>query len=152
MNYEQNRGEPIDLQVTTSGSIRNDNATVFAQDSLIVAYDQAFSVPNFSLASRLNPGLVGLQLVSGPPGTTARALIVDGADSISFASAVLERATHTLKSTAGNLGAVQLQQTAQQMESMAADGSIDNEVARKLEAQYEQTVTALQKILGELEP
>jgi HPt (histidine-containing phosphotransfer) domain-containing protein len=62
----------------------------------------------------------------------------------------VERAAHSMKSTAGNLGAVQLQQTAQQMETMAAEGSIDRAVAQKLEAQYEQTIAGLRRILEEL--
>jgi HPt (histidine-containing phosphotransfer) domain-containing protein len=96
---------------------------------------------------KLARDLIAMYVELGPQRISAFRSAVQAGD-----AAAVERATHTLKSTAGNLGAVQLQQTAQQMETMAAEGSIDNEVARKLEAQYEQTVTALQKILGELEP
>ena len=95
---------------------------------------------------KLARDLITMYLELGPERMTTFRSAVEAGDAPG-----VERATHTLKSTAGNLGAVQLQQTAQQMETMAAGGSIDNEVARRLEAQYEQTIAALQKILEELE-
>jgi hypothetical protein len=84
-----------DIGGTAQNEALDDNATVFPRDSLIVAYDQAFSVPTFSPTARTNPGVVGLQLVSGPPGTTARALILDAGDTLSFASAAREAITYS---------------------------------------------------------
>jgi hypothetical protein len=84
-----------DIGGTAQNEAIDDNATVFPRDSLIVAYDQAFSVPTFSPSARANPGVVGLQLVSGPPGTTARALILDTGDSLSFATAAREATTYS---------------------------------------------------------
>lgn len=63
----------------------------------------------------------------------------------------VERAAHTLKSTAGNLGAVQLQHTAQSLETLAAEGAIDPALAALCEAQYHDAVAALQRALEELE-
>jgi hypothetical protein len=84
-----------DIGGTAQNEATDDNATVFPRDSLIVAYDQAFSVPTFSPTARTNPGIVGLQLVSGPPGTTARALILDAGDTLSFATAAREATTYS---------------------------------------------------------
>ena len=82
----------------------DDNATAFASESLLVAYDQSFNVPGFGLLQTNgttntfhieNPGLVGLRLLDGPAGTTARPMFLDYAgDSLSFYSAVVETKTH----------------------------------------------------------
>ena len=63
----------------------------------------------------------------------------------------VERAAHTLKSTAGNLGAVQLQHTAQSLETAAAEGTVDPALAALCETQYHDAVAALQRALEELE-
>jgi HPt (histidine-containing phosphotransfer) domain-containing protein len=95
---------------------------------------------------KLARNLITMYLELGPARIDALRKAVAAAD-----AGGVERASHTLKSTAGNLGAVQLQQTAQQLETMAAAGSIDDDVVRQLETQYEQTVAALTQILEELE-
>lgn len=64
----------------------------------------------------------------------------------------VERAAHTLKSTAGNLGAGRLQATAETVEALAADGSIDGELVARLQREYDESVVALRHRLGELNP
>ena len=84
-----------DIGGLAQGEAGDDNATVFPQDSLIVAYDQAFAAPTFSPTTRATPGILGLQLVSGPPGTFARALILDAGDTLSFSTPAREAATYS---------------------------------------------------------
>ena len=55
----------------------DDNVTVFPADSLLVAYDQNFQVNTFTAGDNVRPALVGVRLISGPAGTTARALLFD---------------------------------------------------------------------------
>ena len=95
---------------------------------------------------KLARDLITMYLDLGPERIAAMRAAVSAGD-----AAGVERSAHTMKSTAGNLGAVQLQQTAQQMETMAAEGEIDVAIAQKLEAQYDQTMAALRRILEELQ-
>jgi len=81
----------------------DDNATAFASESLLVAYDQDFNVPRFRLINAngtpndfyvQNPGLVGLRLLAGPAGTTTRPFLLDYADSLTYFSEPFEDKTH----------------------------------------------------------
>ena len=55
----------------------DDNGTALPADSLVVAYDQEFSVPTFGGGYWTKPGLVGVRMIEGPPG--AKALVLDAA-------------------------------------------------------------------------
>lgn len=61
----------------------------------------------------------------------------------------VERAVHTLKSTAGNVGAVRLQYTATEIESRAAAGVIDMELVNRIPLEYEESAQALRTLLEE---
>jgi hypothetical protein len=89
----------------TAGEERDDNATAFAAESLLVAYDQEFLVPEFLGGYATKPGLVGLRLVDGPPGTSAKGLIFDAGTTPDFVTATVERASYRLLS-GGRAGAV----------------------------------------------
>jgi hypothetical protein len=89
----------------TTGEDRDDNATLFAGDSLLVAYDQEFVVPEFTGGYATKPGLFGLRLIDGPPGTGAKGVIFDAGTTPDFVTATLERATYRLLS-GGRAGAV----------------------------------------------
>jgi len=93
---DPNIGVSINAAVAGQAEVTDDNATVFPQDSLIAAYDQSFSVPNFSTSSggQTRPGLVGLRLVQGPAGTTARALLLDSDNALGYATPSLELTTY----------------------------------------------------------
>ena len=93
---DPNVGVSISAAVSGQAEVNDDNATVFPQDSLLAAYDQAFSVPNFSSTAggQTRPALVGLRLVQGPAGTTARALLLDSDNALSFATPGLEQTTY----------------------------------------------------------
>lgn len=67
-------------------------------------------------------------------------------------AAAVERAAHTLKSTAGNLGAARLQHTAEEVETLAAAGMIDAALTDRLRVAYDESVAALQRGLRELGP
>jgi HPt (histidine-containing phosphotransfer) domain-containing protein len=62
----------------------------------------------------------------------------------------IERAAHTLKSSAGNLGAQKLQHTADALEAMAAGGVIDADMAQRLYASYDESAALLRQALEEL--
>lgn len=93
---DPNIGVSINSAVPGQAEVIDDNATVFPQDSLVAAYDQAFAVPTFSTAAggQTRPGLVGLRLVQGPAGTTARALLLDSDNVLSYATPALELTTY----------------------------------------------------------
>ena len=95
---------------------------------------------------KLARDLITMYLELGPERIAALRVAVSNDD-----AAGVERAAHTMKSTAGNLGAVQLQQTAQQLETKASQGAIDGAVVQRLEREYEQAIAALGRILEELE-
>lgn len=61
-------------------------------------------------------------------------------------AAALERAAHTLKSSAGNLGAGALQDAAARAEEQAASGHIDAALIEHLTACHEATVHALGQV------
>ena len=63
----------------------NDNATVFAVDSLVVGYQQDFKVDQGFAATTANrPGLVGLRLLQAPAGVESRPFIVEVSDSLAY--------------------------------------------------------------------
>lgn len=55
----------------------------------------------------------------------------------------VERAAHSLKSSAGNLGARQLQHTAESLEAIAFNGMLDHELVKRLAAEYEASADVL---------
>ena len=84
---------------STPSETSDDNATVFPEDNLIAAYDQTFSVSipaSSGVSVNANPGIVGFQFLSGPAGTTPRAVIIDRGDSLSFRTAALEDQTYRI--------------------------------------------------------
>lgn len=85
--------------------VGDDNATAFASESLLVAYDQNFNVQGFVLPGPggtsnefyvQNPGLVGLRLLDGPVGTAARPFFLDYGDSLSYFSEPRENEAHAV--------------------------------------------------------
>lgn len=91
--------------------------------------------------------MIELFLEHGPGRMAA---LIDGYEAGDAAR--VERAAHTLKSTAGNLGAGRLQATAETVEALAAEGSIDGELVARLQREYEESVAALRQKLRELSP
>ena len=74
----------------------DDNATVFPADSLLVAYDQAFQVNNFTAGWNVRPALVGLRLISGPANTTARAVLFSRGTAPDYLGELQERTSYRL--------------------------------------------------------
>ena len=72
----------------------DDNGTVFPTDSLVVAYDQEFSAPVMGGGFATRPGLVGVRMLTGPPG--AKALIIDEATTLRWRNAAEEAATYAV--------------------------------------------------------
>lgn len=64
-------------------------------------------------------------------------------------AAGVERSAHTMKSSAGNVGAVRLQEAAEQLESAASAGRIDRAVVTRLVREHEASVAALRTLLEE---
>lgn len=89
--------------------------------------------------------LVELYLEQGPDRLQALADGVAQSD-----AALVERAAHTLKSTAGNVGATRLQQSAQAAEALAGEGVIDGGLAERIRSEFEESAAALRRALGEL--
>ena len=88
-----------------TGEDRDDNATLFAPESLLVAWDQEFSVPQFGGGFATAPGLLGVRLVDGPAGTSAKAVLFDAGITPDFVTPGLEHTTYKLLS-GGRAGAV----------------------------------------------
>ncbi|MGH7446632.1 MAG: Hpt domain-containing protein, partial [Longimicrobiales bacterium] len=61
----------------------------------------------------------------------------------------VERAAHTMKSSAANLGAVRLRHTAEAVEMNAAADMIDSELVARLVREYEESAGALRRVLEE---
>jgi HPt (histidine-containing phosphotransfer) domain-containing protein len=61
----------------------------------------------------------------------------------------VERGAHTMKSSAGNLGAVRLQRTAEALEASAAEGTIDSQLVARLVREYDESAAALRSLLEE---
>jgi HPt (histidine-containing phosphotransfer) domain-containing protein len=64
-------------------------------------------------------------------------------------AAGVERAAHMMKSSAGNLGAVRLQRTAEALEAVAADGNVDAQLVERLLSDMEASIVALRNVLEE---
>ena len=62
---------------------------------------------------------------------------------------LVELAAHTIKSSAGNVGAVRLQHTANALEAIAASGASDEELVARLVREYRESTAALRKALEE---
>jgi HPt (histidine-containing phosphotransfer) domain-containing protein len=90
--------------------------------------------------------MIELYLTNGPERVQ---LLADGA--ASGDAERVQRAAHTMKSSAGNLGAVRLQHTADEIETLAAAGTIDHELVARLVQQFEQSVTELRNALEEMD-
>ncbi len=88
-----------------TGEPRDDNATLFESDSLLVAWDQEFSVPEFGAGFATAPGLLGVRLVDGPAGTSAKAVLFDAGTTPDFVTPGVEHATYNLLS-GGRAGTV----------------------------------------------
>ena len=89
----------------SSAERSDDNATLFAGDSLLAGYDEAFDVPDFGGAYDVAPALLGVRLVEGPAGTSAKGVIFDASTTPDYLTAASEHATYRLLS-AGRAGAV----------------------------------------------
>ncbi|NUQ19443.1 MAG: hypothetical protein HOQ09_00610 [Gemmatimonadaceae bacterium] len=89
----------------SAGEDRDDNATMISPDSLLVAWDQEFSVPEFSSGYATAPALLGLRLIEGPAGTSAKGVIFDGGITPDFLTAANEHDSYRLLS-AGRAGMV----------------------------------------------
>jgi HPt (histidine-containing phosphotransfer) domain-containing protein len=61
----------------------------------------------------------------------------------------VERGSHMMKSSAGNLGAVRLQRTAEALEAAAAAGTIDVQLVQRLVSEFAASAAALRKVLEE---
>lgn len=61
----------------------------------------------------------------------------------------VELAAHTMKSSAGNVGAIRLQQTAEALEASARSGVIDALLVARLVHEYEESAAALRQALEE---
>jgi HPt (histidine-containing phosphotransfer) domain-containing protein len=90
--------------------------------------------------------LAELYLEQGPERLQALADGVARSD-----AALVERAAHTLKSTAGNVGASRLQHSAQAVEALAGEGVIDSALAARIRAEFEESAAALRRAVQELD-
>jgi HPt (histidine-containing phosphotransfer) domain-containing protein len=88
--------------------------------------------------------MVGLYVEHGPD---RLGLIEDGV--ARGDAGQVEPAAHTLKSSAGNLGAVRLQSSAASLEAAAARGVVDAGLAARIRREYEDSAAALQHMLEE---
>jgi hypothetical protein len=85
-------GHPLSTGVEAT----DDNATMFPAESLLVAYDEAFNVSTFTTTWQTKPGLVGLELLDGPPGTTARGILFNGTLDPTYLTAAQEDTAYRL--------------------------------------------------------
>ena len=61
----------------------------------------------------------------------------------------VERAAHTMKSSAGNVGALRLQHTAERLEAAAGAGVIDPLMVERLVREYHESAALLRSVLEE---
>ena len=61
----------------------------------------------------------------------------------------VERSAHTLKSSAGNVGALRLQQTAERLEAAAGAGIVDPVMVERLVHEYHESAAVLRGVLEE---
>lgn len=64
----------------------------------------------------------------------------------------VERAAHTMKSSAGNMGAVRLQHAAEAVETLAVSGAIHPATIEDVIREYADSAAALQRVLDEEVP
>lgn len=92
--------------------------------------------------SNLLRQMVELYLANGPERIRA---LMEGADAGDHAQ--VERAAHTIKSSAGNVGAVRLQRSAETVELQVAGGTLDLALVRRVADDFEDSVGALKRAL-----
>ena len=78
------------------------------------------------------------------------AAVVDGGAAGDMAR--VERAAHTLKSSAGNVGAVRLGRACAALEEQAHGGIAASDLVQRVLQEYEHTVTELSRILEAMDP
>lgn len=61
----------------------------------------------------------------------------------------VERSAHTMKSSAGNVGALRLQQTAEAVEAAAGAGVVDHVMVERLVREYHESAILLRGVLEE---
>ena len=89
--------------------------------------------------------MIELYLANGPERVRALREGVEAGD-----AERIERAAHTMKSSAGNLGATKLQHTADALESLASSGVVDAVMVERLVTEYEESERALIEALEDL--
>jgi HPt (histidine-containing phosphotransfer) domain-containing protein len=88
--------------------------------------------------------LIELYLAHGPERVRAIEAGVETGD-----AKQVERAAHSLKSSAGNLGARRLQHTAEAVEAAAAGGLIDDDLTARIVQEYEESAVLLRSAMEE---
>lgn len=88
--------------------------------------------------------MVELFLESGPERVRAVAESAAAGD-----VARVERAVHAMKSSAGNVGAIRLQRTAEAIEARAVAGSIDAGAVQRLIRDYDDSAAGLRSMLAD---
>lgn len=85
--------------------------------------------------------LIGMFLEDGPAKVSA---VVEGLEEQDFDK--MERASHSLKGSAGNLGAVALQETCEQIQNASRSHELSavSGLSTQLRAQFDQAVAALE--------
>lgn len=76
--------------------VADDNVTMFPAEQLLVGYDQRFSVPTFGQGYAAKPGLVGLQLLAIPAGTSARGILLTRTNALQYQPAAREDTTYAI--------------------------------------------------------
>ena len=95
-----------------------------------------FRVEARELSSQLQAGILQLEKADADSGIVTR----------------LFRAAHTLKSSAGNVGAVRLGRACAALEEQAHGGIAASVLVQRVLQEYEHTVTELSRILEEMDP
>jgi two-component system, sensor histidine kinase and response regulator len=90
-------------------------------------------------------GMLELFLTQGPERLDAMDAAAAAGD-----AAHVERAAHSLKSSAGNLGAQRLQHAAELLELAAGAGVLDAAVVHRVRTAHDATAEVLQRVLEEL--
>jgi HPt (histidine-containing phosphotransfer) domain-containing protein len=91
---------------------------------------------------RLLRQMAGLYLEHGPDRVRA---LREGAASDDAGQ--VERSAHTLKSSAGNLGALRVQRAAEVLEASAVAGVVDDAAVERLVDEYDRSAAALRSML-----
>ena len=104
----------------------DDNSTAFPAESLLVSWDQTFNVSTFAGSYRTAPGLVGIQLVAGPPATTAKPVIVSNATDLTYVTNAREDSTYAILS-GGRAGFLNAQRCASTASALVCSGETAND-------------------------